>query len=460
MAIINDNLEEFKEEIPVPIHKPDNYVGATVDSQYTPTSSLAAYLEGSAYTVNYYSGVRGANDPLSSFQRGISPVYQQYKLIKGFVLRLKGSLNHSHDNQTGTETITGTANVYHVLAPNKGDMFIADVGDGREGVFQVTNVAKMSVFLQAAHEIEFTLNYFNSSELNKELDSRIVDTLYFNYDYMASGNNPLIREHEVLTGISLSEHYTSLARSFMNDFFSPVVSTILVPDQDKPTYDPFMTDLVLSLFTTEMHHEVKYINRLSVSKDNSIKTNTIIDVVLNLEPELLRSVTREIALVPTRVFKTVPRLGSIYYTKVEQVMYPKEMLTRVDDQYFPRQDEIDAELTKGKAKFTSLARLSEFKPIETDVNYDRLNTKVIPLFHPVSKDGLYIFSKAFYTEEKEEGLSALEQLIQNMINGKGIDKKKLLYICEKIHSAANLERFYYIPFLLMLINVNPRGISG
>ncbi len=460
MAIVGDELPEAKVEQPISIHKPKDYVGVTVDSQYTPASSLAAYLEGSAYTTDYYSGVIGASDPLSSFQRGIYPVYQQYKLIKGFVLRLKGGLSHQHSPETGTETITGSANVYHVLVPNKGDLFIADVGDGREGVFQVTSVTKMSVFLQAAHEIEFTLNYFNSEKLNEDLNSRVVDTLYFNYDYLASGNNPLIREADVLSSIKLSEHYSSLSKAYMNDFFSTQVGTILVPDQESPTYDPFITDLVLSIFTTEMHHDVKHIRRLNVTRDSTVKTLSVIDVVLSLEPQMLRSVTREFGLVATQVFKTLPRLGSIYYTKVQQVMYPKEALTRVDDQYFHTQKETTGGLNPGDTKFKSLARLSEFKPVLTDSNYDLLKSAKIPIFHPVSKDGTYIFSKAFYTLESDAGLSVLEQLILNMINGKGVNTKHLMYVCEHLHSASNLERYYYIPFVLMLINVNPRGITG
>lgn len=460
MAIVGDELPEHKLEEPISVHKPKDYVGVTVDSKYTPASSMAAHLEGSAYTSDYYSGVRGASDPLSSFQRGIYPVYQQYKLIRGFVLRLKGGLSHSYNSETGTETITGSANVYHVLTPNKGDLFIADVGDGREGVFQVTNVTKMSVFLQAAHEIEFTLNYFNDSELSADLNSRVVDTLYFNYDYLASGNNPLIREAEVLSSIQLNEHYTSLSKAYINDFFSTQVGTILVPDQDAPTYDPFMTDLVLSLFTNEMHHDVKHIRRLNVTRDSAAKTLSVIDVVLALEPQLLRNVTREFGLVATEVFKTLPRLGSVYYTKVQQVMYPKESLTRVDDQYFHAQKETIGDLNKGAARYKSLSRLSEFKTVLTDSNHDLLAGAKIPLLHPVGKDGMYIFSKAFYTPAADIGLSVLEQLILNMIHGKGINPKHLLRICEQLHSASNLERFYYIPFVLMLINVNPRGITG
>ena len=52
-----------------------------VDERYTASTPILQHIEGSAWTVNYYSQVIGTENELSPQQLDQAPAYQQYCLI-------------------------------------------------------------------------------------------------------------------------------------------------------------------------------------------------------------------------------------------------------------------------------------------------------------------------------------------------------------------------------------------
>ena len=66
--------------------------------------------------------------------------------------------------------VNGTADVYPFIIPNVGDMFAADVGDGKEGVFTITSTEKKSLLKEAVYTIEYTLLYYSNSDLQRRND--------------------------------------------------------------------------------------------------------------------------------------------------------------------------------------------------------------------------------------------------------------------------------------------------
>ena len=78
-----------------------------------------------------------------------------------------------------------------------------------------------------------------------------------------------------------------------------------------------------------------------------------------------------------------------------------------------------------------------------------LGTKAVPLIKPVSVDDYYIFSEDFY--KRTENLSVLEAQVLQYIDGKEVNPKALKVLLENYIYWPRLERFYYIPVLLILI---------
>jgi hypothetical protein len=67
----------------------------------------------------------------------------------------------------------------------------------------------------------------------------------------------------------------------------------------------------------------------------------------------------------------------------------------------------------------------------------------------ISFDDYYIFSKDFY--DKTQELSLLESVTLNYIEGKQINHSALKVLLDNYQYWPSLERFYYMPILMILI---------
>ena len=123
-------VEPIAQEQPLRAREtPKNYQDNVVDTKEVDHSSLLTYVSGSSWTVNYYSQILGQDQVGVTQQVDQSGVYQQYKEIKNFELKVQSPLSQDQDPETKVFEVVGTSNLYPSIVPNTGDMFIADVGD-------------------------------------------------------------------------------------------------------------------------------------------------------------------------------------------------------------------------------------------------------------------------------------------------------------------------------------------
>ena len=73
----------------------------------------------------------------------------------------------------------------------------------------------------------------------------------------------------------------------------------------------------------------------------------------------------------------------------------------------------------------------------------------IYFIHNVLKDDYYVLSQAFY--EDKSGKSVLEVMCSNYLERKSNDPVELVKLCATYNQWGGLEKFYYIPLLLILI---------
>ena len=88
--------------------------------------------------------------------------------------------------------VTGAANVYPMLIPSVGDMFVATIADGRSAVFKVTNTERKSLFKDTAHVIEYVLVDYLTDERKSDFKSKVIKTVKFVRDFLVNGQNPLL----------------------------------------------------------------------------------------------------------------------------------------------------------------------------------------------------------------------------------------------------------------------------
>lgn len=442
---------------------PDGYKGVTVDTKSVGgLSSLMTFLEGQSWIVDYYSQVLGADDATNSLQDNIHEVYQQYRLIRGFELKVTTPLTYGQDAETKESSATGAANVYGIFVPNEGDVFIADVGDGREGVFQITSTVKKTMYRESAYEIEYRLTKYNSKHTAQDLKDKVVETRYFSRDYLRDGYNPLLRSEDLDNRDKLEKHYARLLAMYFHDFYSYEVGTLLVPNQKGYVYDPFVVQFLLNILSTDENPLLRQVRQLNVSQDQNMYEFTLWNCLETMDYQMLPMTAQEMVIVPKRVFFSRPAMNSIYYSKVDAVIYPQQHGTTLDAGMRPYTPVVGQPLEVGRARFEEFRRLlrqPDLTPEGVGGPYREAEGRNAPQIHPVTADNFYVFTEAFYNFNGEYGgLSLLENLTLDALRGQALDLKVLEQVCFGSKYWDNVERFYYIPVLLVLLRVYPRGL--
>lgn len=456
-----DTVVKPPENDPVKI-QPKAYVGASVDTKEVRFDQLTTYIAGQSWDVDFFSLVKGRDDDARPFESDLHPVYQQYKLIKGFELKVTSPLQSSQDSTTKDMSLKGSANVYGILIPKEGDVFLADIGDGREGMFHVTSSNKLSHYMSAVYEIEYSLIKLSSESVRKELVSKTVETVVFHKNFLDTGNTPLLSEEHTQLVNNMTEHYARLIQLYFHDFFSRERKTLLVPNQPRVTYDPFLVRYVKTILTTDDHPLLRHMVELNVQGDQTMYEFTLWNCLETMDHALLSMSVHQAGLVDVgKFFNCRPSLNSIYYSGVEAVVYPDLTPTNVDAGYSGFVDQELQDLVRGCARFRELNRL--FKPtLELDPTfevYESIAPERAPQIKRVTVDDYYVLSQAFYEHTAQTKLSKLETLTLAALKGEAIDIRMLDLLCTHAPRWDNVERFYYFPILFTLLRVYRRRIK-
>lgn len=425
-----------------------------VDTRYQPHKSLLAYVEGASWQVNYYSQIIGNDDELSDLQLSQQAAYQQYRLVKNLELKVTGELSESQDAQTRTWEVTGEATVYAGVIPNVGDVFIADIGDGKEGIFTVLGSEKKSRLHDSVYVINYKLRAEVDDTYRRDLDKKTVVEQVFVKNNLQHNHTATLVTSEFEQLAKIEAGYKQLVAHYFRDFFNIEHQTLLVPDQPQKLYDPFLTSGVLSTVEQTEHPLIYRIKVLNVERDPAFKEINLWQVLAQNNADLLTMAFYQTGVVPRGRFNEHPQFNGFYYSGIDTIVYPldKAQVKLVDstlnggcgDYVDPL---IPDRVVGGSRRTNNLTKLTQS---HTELKGFEGNTVSDPvLIHPVTKDDFYVLSEAFYYNT--EGQSVLELVTRNTLEGKVVDKAQLLRLVESAKTWPNLERFYYIPLILILI---------
>lgn len=447
MPLIEDTPTTSPDEKPVAVRvTAPEFRGVTVDTRYTPTASLLSHIEGSSWTVNYYSQVLGLDNALSGQSLDRPATFQQYKLIQNLELKVTTQLSSVQDQTNKEWNTTGQAHIYPCgLIPNEGDCFIADAGDGREAVFEITTSEKRSIYKDAAYTIDYKLiSYSNSDGRITDLNNKVVENLYYRHDFLENGQNPLITYGEQEQLKLLQTYYAEIIDFYFTRFFSKEYRTLLVPGQDFPIYDPFLTNAVMRMFRDDAHPNLKLVRVLNVGDDNNFDESNVFTALLMKRRKELVGCMKSTGLVSVRYFSGDPVMNGVRYSGVSYVVYPRNPAPLEDYQHHLLNKTLDV-LTL-KITPTRLVDLFDVIQIPELNQYTHYQARSV---NPVS-NGSYVFTPAFYTNATV-GQSTLELLVNHYIDGKSYDMRALVSLTQSYTSWAPLEQFYHLPFLLAIL---------
>ncbi|MCK9234980.1 MAG: hypothetical protein M0R77_01125 [Gammaproteobacteria bacterium] len=454
MPVFDIDPQKVEEKPAIPKVTKPYYRSSVVDTQYTNRKSLLTNIQGYPWKINYFSQVVGKNDNLSGLQEDRVAARQQYIEIRDMTIKVISPNSTDQEQEIKILNINGSAYVINDVIPNTGDQFIADIGDGREGIFEVLTSEKMSHLKDAVYRIDYRLKNYMSPSFDFQLDLKVIKTLYEYKDEMRYGLQTVIEEGEFNRLRNYDKVYQELLRRYMEKFWSNEFHTLLVPGQpDTSIYDHFLTTFVTKLFDIHNAPHFNKLRVLNVSDDYNVMTcDTVLDAIIKRDPAILKTGIRKAGVAYTRSFKFHPIFNSITYTGIRYIIYPSDGTKKIDYQIkdHTRKNEIFENANV---------------PLREDSLEDVFGDSVMlpgfphdtsPLIKPVLKDDFYIFSEAFYKQSSD--LSAFEYLVLAFIKGQSPNYNVLDMILEQRSKWQVLEEYYYTPILLMMIYAYSRSV--
>ena len=422
------------------------YKHAVVSSKAQDLSSLITMISGSSYNVDYYSQVLGSSEEPRAYDPSQSKTQQQYLRIENYELKLQGGLNDSITPEDGRLTATGTAITYPYLTPNVGDMFIGDIGDGRAGMFALTEVQKKTRFKQTCYEINFILMDIVDAEIETGINSKVVKETHFVKDFIKFGQDPMLVDDRFNEGKEITEAIEHLLTDYLGEFFSYNYETLLVPSGTSAVYDPFMTKIILTLFDAYEHPMLSRISQLNTDDARFSKYLDIWTVLLRQSARMLDTCFTSVNILPTRTFSRNPFLRTIAFSGIDLIVLPITNNVPIDD----------------VLGFSDVSVVPLNTPSATDTASSTQDSTVSNTEHTVPnvENTLgYVFTPEFYATPKAgPGQSDFENTVKAYLNEEHFDYKVLIQFYEDSDKWSRFQRFYLIPVLMILLIYKQRSV--
>lgn len=429
-------------EIPdVTIPKPENpnlqpiaNKTIAVDTKVNSLASLITHIAGYKWIVTYFSQYITRDDELATLEVNRPAVYQQYLRINDFEIRVSSPLNMSQNQETNETDYLGNGTIFAGVIPNVGDMFIADIGDGRAGVFKITDTPQLSILRDNTSSVEYKLVGYAENYL-ADLESKTVKTTWYVRDFVDIGKTPLLVASEVQSLKEIRQNLLAIPKYYYNMFFNQNRATFLVPNQKYETYDWGIVGYLRRLIPTDVHSE--YLNLKVLNCDDSGRQpKTLLDALLDRDQGIISVMVQKARMLNCRSVTVAPRFSSIRYSGISNLYYPD----------IPGQ-------SLGSPAITDL---QPSKPRYLDDEMDSYTTEINslgglkPIIHPVTKDDYYVLSAAYYTSNATEQ-SWLETLVMQYIANQPLALDKLLIIAKSSYFWNHVEQFYYMPIVIHLL---------
>lgn len=429
------DIDGIVEKLPVISDRPART--AVVDSEYVPASNILAHVEGSNWrTKAYYRQILGLNEEARPQQLGTSSVHQQYERIEGMVLKVVTPLSQSQDEDTKEFQVTGEGGIYYGLVPNFGDMFIADVGDGRDGLFTIIRTTRMTFSKAACYEAGWQLVDFLTPEREADLEAKTGDRrLVFDISQVEMLDTPFLTEAQSVTYQSLDDYTTVLQRVMKERFWATRVQNYSVPDLGDLTFDGYHIDYLRYIDLSDDRHPVTVYQNGRLKYEDVM---TLWSLLKNQSNEMQPYICGKFGLVQTYMLRNASVFRGIGYTQFNLTVYPQENLMEKD------------ETTPG---------YSACRMFKSTVNPPAIPTRDgTPLYAPVDADEYYVFTKAFYTSDKPS-MSVLERITTDMLSDGPVNPEDVQALCREVANMRRIDQFYLIPIILTLIKYCKRGYA-
>lgn len=303
-----------------------------VTSEHKPLSSFLAYIEGSNVTVDYYSQVLGTSDALASPELGQEAIYQQYRLVKNLEIKFDGQLSRSTDSASQEMDVNGSGYIYPYLKPNKGDAFFMDMGEGLGGRFTITEVTQEYLQKETIYRINFQLARMLEEEDFENMQRKVVETLYFEKDFMLYGQSPLLVEADFIKLKESRGTFKSVLANYIDEFLSNRFDTIILPaTSTNAIVDTFAIRAFLQVFETRDDPRVGRIQVYNDSEIDQYYSTSIWQVLIRPEYFKEKDIWTQATEARVGLLNVDPTYNSLRYSGFSLFVKPLNPNNNVDD---------------------------------------------------------------------------------------------------------------------------------
>lgn len=426
------------------IHSPD-FKSALVDASKERIDSLVQYSTGSKQTVVYFRQRLGRDDSVTHFSLATSATNQQYERIDGMEILVQTPYNFTVQQDNRNVEITGEAHILQPVIPNVGDVMLMDIGRGAYGIFSINNVRRLSHRRNTLHEVTYQLLKEVKDQKTDEwminLNQKTIEVFKWSNDFLKHGQNPLISPENADLFDRLAIEYKRLLKLYFRTFFVRYHETCLIPNQSLYTYDHFLAKYISRTFTSRDTPDMVNYRVYSTDEMPVFDTVSFWDALSERDPHLLKESFKQAATMVLSSFTPIPIFAQIRFSGLHGIVVPSTVSYN-NEIYSLQNDNIGI-----------LGKRLIIQPTVSKTPYKSINGK--PLINQVFPDKGYVFSPDFW-HDNPDGMSHLEVQTMNYFQDEQLQGDILLELIEDVSNWGELEKYYYVPVLMCLINYHVR----
>jgi len=375
-----------------------------------PNTIILNQIGGYKWKVNYFNLITNITDYQSDFDLSLDLPITEYNEIKDLIIFLNSPLDNSKPDD-----ITGEGIILLSVLPKLGDLFIANLMDGRKGLFILTGVTRGVYNNRDVYKINFKLYYIidnTNIEIVKRLKEKTVNSFYYNDRYGIENNQQIYTTEQYVDVNFFKAELSNLISFFNRRMILPTNYNIIgYKTLNGIIYDPNLEYFIKRVIGVSNLKRDVYLYDLD--KQISILDYMIDDSIMIEEIKRYRNL------------KFVTEYGNNVYLK--PIRYsPVNWVVKLENVY---------------------------NTPEIDENFENNENEYYP---PLNKKS-YIFSEDFYDVLfgikviEDTNLTLFENVILKLIDKEPIDKNDILTLIRSKEDLSVVQQLYFIPILYFII---------
>ncbi|QXO09782.1 hypothetical protein pEaSNUABM38_00060 [Erwinia phage pEa_SNUABM_38] len=393
-----------------------------VDLERISKRHLLQYTSGSPWPVDYYHRLSGMNDPKSFFDPSVDNATQQYEEIKSLVLRVGSALSWSQG--TNKEfTVSGEATLANSIIPTEGDIFIADIGDARRGIFAVNSTQRNAYNKIATYQITYTLLYEVTPESDRVLRDAVVRTFHYVADRAWVSEDTLLTQDEFNAFLKIREELEYFENMYVRMYYDQELGSLRQPVTARKNYDVFLTQFVRDIGLNRTPDELTIYPHTPYRHDEMF---TVWKALVWHNASMLPQCHRDGKWFQVQTFRTYQVPNTVGWSRVQSTVF------------------FDSQLRLKNIPDV----VPDFDPVEDRrSDFEGTLLKDLPMFVKPTLTP-YVFTEAFYGGSYA---SVLEYALQLYLNKAKLRADIPLKLADEVKRLPLTAQFYFAPVVYLLL---------